>query len=124
MYMNISINKDMLYLSYDGEYRIDDIASLPHHPVIPTFSYQKDLQKHLQGRKLLLDEIPFPIDLIQTHYEYGYVQYHHGVIKRKGTYICQRCGNQNKALFCQYNCARCQRVCAYCRSCIMMGRFS
>src|SRR5699024_2074628 len=55
---------------------------------------------------------------------YGYVQYHHGVIKRKGTYICQRCGNQNKALFCQYNCARCQRVCAYCRSCIMMGRVS
>lgn len=84
----------------------------------PTYNFSIDLQQFLQGRLLLIDEIPFPVEMIQEHYEQGYVQYHYGV----KNFSCKRCGN--KDLFASFECARCRKNCTYCRKCIAMGRVS
>ncbi|HHY74199.1 MAG TPA: DEAD/DEAH box helicase [Bacillus bacterium] len=90
------------------------------------FHFSHDLQQHLQGKKLLLDEIPFPLTEIHEHYLNGYIQYNYGIIKKQNNVLeCQRCGNQSQFLFAEFNCARCQeKSCTYCRNCIMMGRVS
>ncbi|WP_458411848.1 DEAD/DEAH box helicase [Schinkia sp. CFF1] len=89
------------------------------------FQYSQDLQQFLQGKKLLLDELPFPLSDIHEHYLNGFIQYNHGVIKMQNNkFKCQRCGNQNQHLFAAFDCARCHENCTYCRNCIMMGRVS
>lgn len=89
-------------------------------PLDPHYPYSKQLQSSLQGKQLLLDELSFPIELIQEHYEHGYVAYQKGV----ANFLCTRCGNKDKSLFATFLCARCHHDCTYCRKCIMMGRVS
>ncbi|WBL14507.1 DEAD/DEAH box helicase [Sutcliffiella sp. NC1] len=84
------------------------------------FTFSKQLQQHLAGRRLLLDEIPFLIDEIQSHYENGYITYEPGISNQ----TCTRCGNDDPKLFASFQCARCEELCTYCRKCIMMGRVS
>ncbi|WP_246942760.1 DEAD/DEAH box helicase [Bacillus pinisoli] len=91
-------------------------------PLNTSFNFSYDLQQFLQGRLLLIDGIPFPIEVIQEHFEQGYVKYHYGVNKVKGLITCKRCGTQN--LFASFDCARCKMNCTYCRKCIAMGRVS
>jgi competence protein ComFA len=98
--------------------------SISQQPVNPSFIHSNDLQPFVQGRRLLLDEVPFPIEMIQEHYENGYVQYDYGVQRLKGQFVCTRCGNQEDGLFASFPCARCKRKCFYCRKCISMGRVS
>ncbi|MFZ3590391.1 DEAD/DEAH box helicase [Bacillus sp. DJP31] len=111
-------------LSYEKEAKPICELSIPKIPVNLSFTYSKDLQKTLQGRKLLLDEIPYPIEDIQVHFENGYVRYHYGVHKEKASFHCGRCGNEKDDLFGSFLCARCQKKCVYCRKCITMGRVS
>ncbi|WP_456277622.1 DEAD/DEAH box helicase [Bacillus sp. AK128] len=87
-----------------------------------SFSFSPELQKHLQGRRLLLSEIPFSTELLEEHYEHGYIEYTDGVRKEKGYYYCTRCGNQD--LFASFPCGWCGKTCTYCRKCIAMGRVS
>ena len=102
------------------------IANLLPQKLNEEFQYSQELQQHLQGKRLLLDELPFPISEIHQHYLNGYIQYHHGILTNpKKQFICQRCGNQNQHLFGSFHCARCkEQSCNYCRNCIMMGRIS
>ncbi len=104
------------------------IQNLLPQPINPEFEYSRGLQKFLQGKRLLLDEIPFSLEELHAHYLHGYIQYEHGIItklKIPKQFICQRCGNQNDALFASFACARCHEpACTYCRHCIMMGRIS
>ncbi|MGE8206886.1 DEAD/DEAH box helicase [Heyndrickxia sp. NPDC080065] len=83
-----------------------------------------ELQTFLTGRKLLLDEIPYPEKLIQQHQENGCITANQGIIQSGNQLKCERCGNTTTHLFAEYPCARCQKKCTYCRSCIMMGRVS
>ena len=39
-------------------------------------------------------------------------------------YECLRCHNSTPNEFIEFNCARCNRICAYCRHCINMGRIA
>ncbi|MEC1637568.1 DEAD/DEAH box helicase [Schinkia azotoformans] len=102
------------------------IATLLPQKLNEEFQYSQELQQHLQGKRLLLDELPFPLSDIHQHYLNGYIQYHHGIITNpKKQFICQRCGNQNQHIFASFHCARCrEQGCTYCRNCIMMGRVS
>ncbi|CAM5413113.1 DEAD/DEAH box helicase [Niallia circulans] len=89
------------------------------------YPFNPQLQATLQGKALLLAELPFSEQEIQTHYENGYCSYRKGVEKKaRNKYICMRCGNENQELFATFPCARCQEHCTYCRNCIMMGRIS
>jgi len=94
-------------------------------PLDKAYPFNPKLQASLQGKALLLAELPFSEQEIQTHYENGYCSYRKGVVKKaRNKYICMRCGNENQELFATFPCARCQEHCTYCRNCIMMGRIS
>lgn len=43
---------------------------------------------------------------------------------RRKTYFCNRCHNSNQQEFVEFECARCETICVYCRHCINMGRMS
>ncbi|SFC23905.1 competence protein ComFA [Bacillus sp. OV322] len=88
------------------------------------FPFLKELQKHLYGRSLLAEEIPFPLETIGYHQEQGYVSGIPGVEREKGRFVCRRCGCREQRLFYSFPCKRCGKICSYCRSCIMMGRVS
>jgi competence protein ComFA len=106
----------LLPISKIKEYRTPDLQS--------SFNYSPDLQEHLQGRKLLLEELSFSLSLIHSHYENGYLSYQKGIIKQKGRYQCSRCGNADQHFFASFQCARCGELCTYCRKCVVMGRVS
>ncbi|YBZ95659.1 DEAD/DEAH box helicase [Bacillus sp. AK031] len=82
------------------------------------------LQHLLEGKALLIDEIPQSLNEIQTHYENGYIKYGKGLELTKDKPQCNRCGNNDVSLFAEFPCSRCNEQCLYCRNCIMMGRVS
>lgn len=90
----------------------------------PTFLFNPELQSFLSGRQLLLEEIPFPREVIQQHVNQGYVRYRAGLSKVNNRLTCNRCGNHDPCLLAIFPCARCGQSCHYCRKCIMMGRVS
>lgn len=102
---------------------ISQLTSLPSIP-FQSFSFSKDLQQYLSGRKLLKDELPFSLALLQQHYDHGYLQLHKGVINEQGTYRCSRCNESSLQQFFTYHCLRCHQNCTYCRTCIKMGKVS
>lgn len=98
--------------------KIDEIET---PPLNADFDFSKDLQNHLEGKLLLLEEIPFDLDEIHEHYLNGFIQYEKGI----DNFICARCGNDKRRLFGAFACFRCKDdECHYCRNCIMMGRIS
>ena len=103
---------------------ISQIESLPQPDFNPNFNYNQSLQEMLTGKQLLLDDLPFPLNEIQSHYENGYLIYRKSITLEKGKPTCVRCGNHESYLFAAYPCARCGENCFYCRKCIMMGRTS
>ncbi|HEX7064423.1 MAG TPA: DEAD/DEAH box helicase [Bacillales bacterium] len=98
--------------------------TLPLPPLDPAYSFSKPLQHFLQGKQLLLDELPFSLELIHEHYLHGYAAYSAGIISENGQYACHRCGNHVQRRFGSFPCSRCGEICIYCRECIMMGRVS
>lgn len=100
--------------------KISEFTSIPPQPMNPSFPFSSELQSYLSGRSLLIDEIPFPIQVLHEHYVNGYVSYEKGV----DTGLCHRCGNNKPHLFATFHCSRCHTQCTYCRNCIMMGRVS
>ncbi len=93
------------------------------HSSIPE-SFSPELQNHLFGRHLLASEIPFSEEMIVEHLKNGYVSQLSGVHAESGKFTCLRCGNEDQSMFYAIPCKVCHRDCAYCRSCIMMGRVS
>ncbi len=119
-----TLQNNMLTIKLDGTKRISDFLEIPHTQTQHSFPFNHDLHQYLIGKRLLLDEIPFSLETIQSHYVHGYLRYGHGVTSTKTGHVCQRCGNGEKSLFATFDCARCQRECTYCRNCIKMGRVS
>ncbi|WP_264805223.1 DEAD/DEAH box helicase [Cytobacillus sp. NCCP-133] len=104
---------------------ISSFEAIPQPPLNETYSFNKKLQQFLHGKQLLLDDLPFPIEEIHEHYENGYILYRKGMTKEKNKSTCARCGNEDRALFVCFPCARCdEEHCTYCRKCLMMGRVS
>lgn len=103
---------------------ISKIQTIPQPLLNPNFPFNSDLQLLLTGKQLILDDLPFTLEEIQTHYENGYVTYRKGIEYSKNHPICSRCGNKEANWFAQFPCSRCGEVCLYCRKCLMMGRIS
>lgn len=103
---------------------ISKLPDFQQPPENEDFLYSKTLQQFLQGKKLLPQELPFPIELIDDHYQNGYIDYHKAIIAKSDTYTCARCGNNEKHLFAVHQCAKCDEQCVYCRHCIAMGKVS
>ncbi|WP_340372446.1 DEAD/DEAH box helicase [Peribacillus sp. FSL E2-0218] len=93
------------------------------HSSIPR-PFSPELQNHLSGRHLLSSEIPFSEAMIVEHLKNGHISHTSGVQSGNGKFTCLRCGNKDQAMFHTIPCKVCNRDCAYCRSCIMMGRVS
>lgn len=80
------------------------------------------------GRIWTRNYTPFPQEKIEKYIEQKFFNIKPGIsFIRKGLfqrpyYICHRCQNTNQHEFVHYNCARCEKVCVYCRHCINMGR--
>lgn len=113
-----------LLSSPEKTYPISFIEHIPIQPTNPIYPYNKDLQQQLAGKQLLLENLPFPLEELQEHYESGYLVYRKGISLEKNKPSCIRCGNNDKRFFGHFPCARCGEVCHYCRKCIMMGRVS
>ncbi|WHX99985.1 DEAD/DEAH box helicase [Neobacillus sp. DY30] len=108
----------------DHSLPISQIQTIPQPALNPDFSYNPNLQKLLTGKQLLLDDLPFPIEEIQNHYENGYITYRKGIEYKRNRPICSRCGNKAENWFARFPCSRCGEICYYCRKCLMMGRIS
>ncbi|MCH6266548.1 DEAD/DEAH box helicase [Neobacillus citreus] len=125
--MRFQIKDDKLipqkFLTEDS-YRITQLSKIPQPPLTPDFPYSRELQQLLTGKQLLLDDIPHPINEIQSHYENGYVTYRKGIDYIGKKPVCMRCGNKDQRMFASFSCSRCGENCLYCRHCIMMGRIS
>ncbi|WNB92710.1 DEAD/DEAH box helicase [Bacillus sp. NEB1478] len=112
----------------DTELQAVPFCELPEFedsPYDPTYAFDKNLQKLLFGKLLLLDEINLPLETIHKHFVKGFVKYNPGLSKTKYGWQCNRCGNEKDYLFASFSCFRCKsEKCVYCRNCIMMGRVS
>ena len=82
------------------------IDHFPQPPLNPDFPFNGELQNLLAGKQLLLSDLPFSIDIIQSHYENGYLQYRKSIAIENHQPICIRCGNQEPHLFASFQCAR------------------
>ncbi|UTR11788.1 DEAD/DEAH box helicase [Evansella sp. LMS18] len=118
--------EDINLHQFPRPYPLIDINEMKTHfyfpPPNPEFTPGKTIEEYLRGRRLLLDELPFPIEEIYEHIRNGFVHYHPGLIRKGRALQCQRCGNEDKELFGSFQCFRCKKECPYCRNCIMMGR--
>nr|WP_144541139.1 DEAD/DEAH box helicase [Cytobacillus oceanisediminis] len=104
---------------------ISSIETIPEPPLNQTYPFNKDFQQLLHGKQLLVDDLPFPLEEIQQHFENGHILYRKGIIRENNKIICARCGNKEASLFAGFPCKRCgEKNCRYCRKCIMMGRVS
>lgn len=100
------------------------LPKLDTPPVNDQFTFDHALRSHLSGKLLLLDEIPFPLELLYEHYLNGYLAFEMAIDNEKEDYKCRRCGNKKKSRFASFLCYRCKSDCTYCRKCIVMGRVS
>lgn len=103
-------------------FTITHCENIPTPPINPHFQPNEHLLQKLYGKQLLFDEIGYPLEEIQQHYENGYIFIRKGITKEKGMWKCCRCGNTDPSLFATFPCSRCQEKCTYCRNCIIMGR--
>ncbi|TKD70988.1 DEAD/DEAH box helicase [Pseudalkalibacillus hwajinpoensis] len=102
---------------------ISHYKSFPLQPINKSFKTDLQLLQVLQGKHLLIDEIPFPLCDIHAHYLNGFIHIEAGLQLKEGNLTCMRCGS--KQAFSHFSCARCgEKDCRYCRNCIVMGKVS
>ena len=73
------------------------------------------------GRIWSLNHTPFPQEKIDTYINRGYFETTPAVITEPKL-TCWRCLNEKPNKFVSFPCAKCQKICHYCRHCITMGR--
>ncbi|KHF29007.1 Type III restriction enzyme, res subunit [Anoxybacillus sp. BCO1] len=81
------------------------------------FFFSGVIRLYMAGKQLLKSGLSFP-------YDEKYVQVVESIVKTKKGYRCVRCDNEDQQLFASFPCARCGRICTYCRKCVTMGRCS
>lgn len=90
---------------------------------------EPEIRDFFIGKVWPRENTPFPKEKIDYYIEKNYFHLkpaisviHSSFCKKK--YFCNRCQNDNQREFVEFDCARCGKVCAYCRHCINMGRMS
>lgn len=80
----------------------------------------------MEGRIMRHEDLPYSLDLIDNYIKRGLFIKHEAISMTKkllkNHYCCNRCLNTKQAKFIHYRCAKCERICTYCRHCIAMGR--
>lgn len=79
-----------------------------------------NLHTFLSGRRLLRSEIPFLFEELNQ----PFIQTERAISFNKGKPQCLRCGNQDRSLFGEHLCTKCQQMCVYCRHCIQLRKVS
>ncbi|RHW39943.1 DNA/RNA helicase [Lysinibacillus yapensis] len=80
------------------------------------------------GRIWTRSNTPFHQEKVNAYIQQNYFNVKSGITSQpKGIFLrqsftCNRCYNQIQHEFVQYNCAKCEKICVYCRHCINMGR--
>jgi competence protein ComFA len=104
---------------------ISQFSKIPQFTLNLKYPMNVNLQQLLTGKQLLMDDLPYTLQEIQSHYENGYIIYRKGIdYLTSHKPICVRCGNQEQHWFGSFPCSRCDETCLYCRKCLMMGRVS
>lgn len=85
------------------------------------FIIEKSVQNFFAGRVWKRDATPFEQAKIDLYIDRGLLQTKGAI--NEGP-ICNRCLNQEPKQFITFRCARCEKLCVYCRHCINMGRMS
>ena len=73
------------------------------------------------GRIWSRNHTPFPQQKIDAYINRGYFETTPAVVTEPKL-ICCRCLNEQPQKFVSFHCAKCQKICHYCRHCITMGR--
>lgn len=102
------------------------------------------------GKIVDLEQTPFPQNYLEKYIKKGFFKIRSGIKKtdnftserfpllnylngqtfpRPATllspkYVCQRCQTTTPQEFIEFNCAKCNQICVYCRHCINMGRIA
>ncbi|WP_332695423.1 DEAD/DEAH box helicase [Halalkalibacter lacteus] len=87
-------------------------------------SQVQDLAQHLDGKRLLLSEIPLRKEVLKQVLKKGFLKTESGLETVGNQLKCRRCGNDDRTLFGKHVCARCQTTCSYCRHCLLLGKIS
>lgn len=81
------------------------------------------IRDFLTGRIWIKDHTPFSQSLIEHLIQRNIIEVTPGIAE-KPTLKCNRCHNTKHHFFATFECAKCQKICVYCRHCIQMGRIS
>lgn len=83
------------------------------------------------GRIWMRNNTPFPQEKIEKYIGSNYLSIRSAItvnqssnLFKQKSFKCNRCHNENQEEFIQFECARCNELCVYCRHCINMGRMS
>ena len=82
------------------------------------------VRNYFEHKVQLQKSSPFSRAKLETYEKYGYLTKVEPIVKDNKNWRCTRCRNEDPLQFVRFNCARCKKVCMYCRHCINMGRIS
>lgn len=105
------------------------LAKINNHTHYKGIIMELEIQHFFAGRVWTKQHTPFPQVKIDNYIAQNYfiekpaisINYHSKLFKKVH---CNRCKNENQQQFVHFNCARCKKICVYCRHCINMGRMS
>lgn len=94
--------------------------------------FEPQIRDFFTGRIWTRNHTPFPQEKIERYIEKGYFKLRSAISMentsfgffKKKRYLCNRCHNSNQQEFIEFDCAKCESKCVYCRHCINMGRMS
>lgn len=85
------------------------------------FLLEPSIQNFFAGRIWARETAPFPKEKIDIYIKRGLLKIKPAIGEGP---VCHRCLNKEKRQFIFYHCARCRKICTYCRHCIQMGKMS
>ena len=103
------------------------LSSVSSKPIPPTHANytglipEPEIVNFFTGRIWSRRHTPFPQQKIETYVKRGYFDPTPAVITTPKL-TCRRCLNAQSHKFVSFHCAKCQKICHYCRHCITMGR--
>lgn len=98
-----------------------NIRTSPTHHRYKGLLVEPQIRNFFTGRIWSRHETPFPQEKIDTYIQHHYFEVLPAVLD-KPVRQCRRCLNTNKRKFVSFHCAKCEKICHYCRHCITMGR--
>lgn len=82
------------------------------------------LQQFLSGRIWPYDRLPFDESTIKKARQQHLIELMPAIDFIQGRPTCRRCHCTSSDAYIRYPCARCDKICVYCRNCIQMGRLA